>query len=157
MNKGAKVNSCGLEEILKLFEDNISIADINAARYLGKISAAIVKKRTEWNMTQQEFAKHINVSQAMVSKWEGGDYNFSVKALAEIAEKLDLELYINLKSPRNKSDEITGLKEQMYVCGVSPKPQYKKSAKSNIIQFVDKKSYVDKQKNSVYSHELSEM
>ena len=75
----------------------------------------------------------------------------------EIAEKLDLELYINLKSPRNKSDEITGLKEQMYVCGVSPKPQYKKSAKSNIIQFVDKKSYVDKLKNSIYSHELSEM
>lgn len=51
-------------------------------------------------MTQKEFAKHIKVSQGMISKWEGGDYNFSIKSLAEFAEKLDMELYVNLKSPR---------------------------------------------------------
>lgn len=48
-------------------------------------------------MTQKEFVEHIKVSQGMISKWESGDYNFSIKTLAEVAEKLDMELYINLK------------------------------------------------------------
>ncbi len=48
-------------------------------------------------MTQKEFAEHIKVSQGMISKWESGNYNFSIKTLAEVAEKLDMELYINLK------------------------------------------------------------
>lgn len=87
----------GLEDILQLFEDNVSVSDINASRYLGKISAAIVKKRVEMGMTQKQFSEYVGVSQGMVSKWEGGDYNFTIRALAEIAEKLDLELYLNLK------------------------------------------------------------
>lgn len=90
-------NVVGLNEILELFESELSIADINASKYLGKISAAIVKKRIELKMTQKEFAKHMSVSQGMVSKWEGGDCNFTVKTLSEIAERLNLNLYISLK------------------------------------------------------------
>lgn len=65
-------------------------------------------------MTQKEFAEHIKVSQGMISKWESGNYNFSIKTLAEVAEKLDMELYINLnrkqgekeKSFRKKTDAL---------------------------------------------------
>lgn len=115
MDYKIKSDSAKLEDLLQLFGENISAADINASRYLGEISAAIVKKRMELNMTQKEFAKHIKVSQGMISKWEGGDYNFSIKSLAELAEKLDMELYVNLKSPRiKKIEQKTEKKKKVY-------------------------------------------
>lgn len=47
-------------------------------------------------MTQKEFADHMCVSQGMVSKWESGDYNFTIRTLADIAEKLDMDLTVKL-------------------------------------------------------------
>lgn len=96
-----KENVVGLDELFQLFEDKITLADINASKYLGKISAAIVQRRIELKMTQKEFATYVDVSQGMVSKWESGDYNFTVKGLTELAEKLNMELGINFKECAN--------------------------------------------------------
>ena len=101
MSDYMKGDALELTDLLNLFEDDITIADIIASKLLGKVSASIVKKRIELHMTQKEFARYMNVSQGMVSRWEGGDYNFSIKTLAEIAEKLDLELAVNLNPYRN--------------------------------------------------------
>jgi len=83
-----------LNDLFEIFEKNLSASDLIASRVLGKISATIVKTRLEMGMTQKEFAQYLEVSQSMVSKWESADYNFSVKALAEIASKLDFDLRI---------------------------------------------------------------
>lgn len=96
------MNETGLFELLKLFEDDISVSDITASKPLGRISSAIAKKRIDLGMTQKEFAKYMNVSQGMISKWESKDYNFSIKTLAEIAEKLDMELSVNMVPRRSK-------------------------------------------------------
>ncbi len=96
------MNETGLFELLKLFENDISVSDITASKLLGRISSAIAKKRIDLGMTQKEFAKYMNVSQGMVSKWESKDYNFSIKTLAEIAEKLDMELSVNVIPRRSK-------------------------------------------------------
>ena len=157
MDYKIKSDSAKLEDLLQLFGENISAADINASRYLGEISAAIVKKRMKLNMTQKEFAKHIKVSQGMISKWEGGDYNFSIKSLAELAEKLDMELYVNLKSPRIKKIEQKKEKKQAYIYIKSERTIYNKSIKSNIIKFVDKQNYFNEKKKKVYSPESIEM
>lgn len=85
-----------LRELLQIFEENLSTADITSARLLSEISSVIVKSRIDMGMTQKEFAEHMNVSQSMVSKWESSDYNFSIKALAEVASKLDLEVNVRL-------------------------------------------------------------
>ena len=108
--KKNKENSTSLEDLLAMFEDNISIADINASRYLGKISASIVKRRMELKMSQKEFAGYLGVSQGMVSRWEGGDYNFSIKALSEIAEKLDIteDRIIDIKSFKDSNNAAAG-------------------------------------------------
>ncbi|GFI01883.1 hypothetical protein IMSAG049_00055 [Clostridiales bacterium] len=105
MNVNNKFNhdSLGLGDLLELFENDITVSDINSSKILGTISASIVKKRVELNMTQKEFAVYAGVSQGMVSKWEGGDYNFSIKSLVEIAEKLDMELSVNLEVNRRTS------------------------------------------------------
>ena len=53
-------------------------------------------------MTQAEFAKFMGVSQGMISKWESEYYNFTIETLANICEKLDWDMNIELK-PNNDS------------------------------------------------------
>lgn len=96
MSNNSLSDQLGLKDLLQLFEDNVEVSDIIASKVLGSISASIVEKRIQFNMTQKEFAGYMGVSQGMVSKWEGGDYNFTIKTLADIAEKLDLELTVKL-------------------------------------------------------------
>ena len=93
--KGDK-KACSFNDVLDLFEDYLSEADILASGLLAKISTAVVKKRIEMKMTQTQFAEYLKVSQSMVSKWESEDYNFTIKALAEIAVALDLDLKVQL-------------------------------------------------------------
>ena len=141
MEKKNKENSTSLEDLLAMFEDNISIADINASRYLGKISA--------------EFAGYLGVSQGMVSRWEGGDYNFSIKALSEIAEKLELELYINLKPSVKKSKECYIEQKKEYIFA---RDDDKKFSKSNILQFNSKRNHLDNNTIKIINNfELQEM
>ena len=71
---------------------------------LAKISAQIERSRLEKGMTQQEFAKYMGVSQGMISKWESREYNFTIKTLNEICEKINLELTIELQKKCNDSD-----------------------------------------------------
>ena len=71
MSMNHKSNDCTLEDLFNLFEDNIAAEDILSARILGKISSIITKKRLCMQMNQKEFAHYLNVSQSMVSKWEG--------------------------------------------------------------------------------------
>lgn len=155
MEKNNKENSTSLADLLDMFEDNISIADINASRYLGKISASIVKRRMELKMSQKEFAGYLGVSQGMVSRWEGGDYNFSIKALSEIAEKLELELYINLKPPVKKSKECYIEQKKEYIFA---RDDDKKFSKSNILQFNSKRNHLDNNAIKIINNfELQEM
>ena len=155
MEKKNKENSTSLEDLLAMFEDNISIADINASRYLGKISASIVKRRMELKMSQKEFAGYLGVSQGMVSRWEGGDYNFSIKTLSEIAEKLELELYINLKPPVKKSKECYIEQKKEYIFA---RDDDKKFSKSNILQFNSKRNHLDNNTIKIINNfELQEM
>ena len=99
---------CGTEDLLRLFLKDVSVADVIAAKTLSEISSTIVKNRISLEMTQEDFAEFLGVSQSMVSKWESEDYNFSIKGLAQIAEKLDLDLKVRLykKKVRNISNNI---------------------------------------------------
>lgn len=52
------------------------------------IACEFIKYRDENNLTQKDLAKKLNITQAMISKLESGDYNPTVKMLMEIAQKL---------------------------------------------------------------------
>lgn len=65
-------------------------------RDLAFISAAIELRRKSLGMNQKQFASFMGVSQAMVSKWESGEYNFTINTLNEICYKLGLEFDPNL-------------------------------------------------------------
>lgn len=69
------------------------------------IAAKIYLRRKEMGLTQKEFAKLMNVSQVMVSKWEKGDYNFTVRNIAELENKLEIEL-IDVHKPKESFQVI---------------------------------------------------
>lgn len=63
---------------------------IEIDRILVDIASAIILYRVENNLSQKELAKKLDMTQAMISKLESGDYNPTVKMLVEISNKLDL-------------------------------------------------------------------
>ena len=96
--------------------ENKSVAEIKTLVDLAKISASIEAKRIEMNMTQAQFAKYMNVSQGMISKWESREYNFTIKALNEICEKLDLAFEANLEQKSGASElyEFKPMKKSVF-------------------------------------------
>ena len=84
--------------------EEVPESEVKATFVLAKISAQIERSRLEKGMTQQEFAKYMGVSQGMISKWESREYNFTIKTLNEICEKINLELTIDLQKKCNDSD-----------------------------------------------------
>ena len=89
MSKTAKYT---VNDLLALFEDTLSPADVIASKLMAQVSTAITKERIKLGMTQAEFAKHIGVMQSQISRWEHGNYNFSLEKIADIAAKLDLDV-----------------------------------------------------------------
>jgi transcriptional regulator with XRE-family HTH domain len=92
MNKTAK---CDIHDLLELFEDALSPADVLSSKLMAQVSTAITKERLKLRMTQAEFAQHIEVTQSQVSRWERGNYNFSLEKIADIASKLNLDVNIS--------------------------------------------------------------
>ena len=79
--------------------EGISEAEIKTTIELAKISAKIERCRLDLGMTQIEFARFMGVTQGMVSKWESRDYNFTVRSLNEICQKLDITLSVSIEKP----------------------------------------------------------
>lgn len=69
--------------------EGLTEAEVKTAIELAKISARIERCRLDMGMTQQEFAEFLGVTQGMVSKWEGREYNFTIRTLNEICEKVN--------------------------------------------------------------------
>lgn len=91
-------HTCTIEDLFDLFEDSLSPADVLTSKLMAQISTSITKERLKLSMTQTDFANHIGATQSLVSRWEHGDYNFSIRKIAEIAAKLDLDVNITMHS-----------------------------------------------------------
>lgn len=76
-------------EMYDFLSQYISKSDVYASKAIAKISMFILQNRKKMDMTQKAFAKMMGVTQAMVSKWESAEYNFTIENIASIAEKLN--------------------------------------------------------------------
>lgn len=65
------------------------------------LACKIINYRIENNLTQKNLAEKLEITQAMVSKIERGDYNPSVEFLFNISKKLGLKLIIELRKTEN--------------------------------------------------------
>ncbi len=107
------------EEILTNPWDLIEeIADDETKEYfelddiLIDISLKIINYRINNNLTQQQLAEKLGISQAMVSKLESGDYNPTIEQLWKISKKLGWNFKIILGKETeaqiwNINDELT--------------------------------------------------
>lgn len=84
--------------------DGISEAEVKTIVELAKLSAKIERCRLDLGMTQKEFANYMGVTQGMVSKWESREYNFTIRSLNEICQKLGLTLSMNMEQPCSNTD-----------------------------------------------------
>lgn len=62
-----------------------------------EISAKIFDYRKDNGLTQKKLAEVLGITQAMVSKLESGEYNFTIEQLWKIAKKLGWTLSVNLE------------------------------------------------------------
>ena len=72
---------------------------------LNNISVALVDYRIAHHLSQKQLADKLGMSQAMISKYESGDNNFSLKTLFELLGKLkiDFDLHIGKESDAGES------------------------------------------------------
>ena len=80
--------------------------DTNEARYyeaLNNIAIAVAEYRYNHSMSQASLAADIGVSQAMISKYESGDYNISLKAAFELLDKLRLKVALTIEPEDEES------------------------------------------------------
>ncbi len=90
----SKISKCDINNLLTLFEDVLSPAEVLSSKLMAQVSTAFTRERLKLRLTQSEFAKYIGVTQSQISRWEHGDYNFSLEKIADIASKLNLDVNI---------------------------------------------------------------
>lgn len=95
-------NNYAREVLSEYISSHLSRAEIASAEIMGLVSAAIIKYRAERDWNQKEMAEFMDVSQSMISKWESGMYNFTIFALTEICEKLEISLSVALGKQRTE-------------------------------------------------------
>lgn len=70
------------------------------------IACKIINYRLDNNMTQKDLAKELDVTQEMVSKIEGGEYNPSVGFLFKISKKLGWKFNITFEENNTSDSKI---------------------------------------------------
>ena len=81
-----------VDELVNLITDGMTEEEAALDIMSIDVSVAIASKRIDMGMTQKEFSEYMGVSQALVSKWESGEANFTLKTLAQIAAKLGIKV-----------------------------------------------------------------
>ncbi|MEN6420218.1 MAG: helix-turn-helix transcriptional regulator [Clostridiaceae bacterium] len=102
------------KELASYIEANLTKATIAGEIAKAEIASEIMKSRLKKGMNQKEFAQYMNVSQAMISKWESGECNFSISTICEICDKLSLVFSIEITAIEQycitkTSDEWSGI------------------------------------------------
>lgn len=86
-----------MSDLLNLFEDSVKPSEVIEARAIAQVTTSIIKERKRLGLDQKEFANKLGVSQSLISRWENGNSNFTIKSLSEIAAKLDMCLDVKIR------------------------------------------------------------
>lgn len=71
--------------------DRELLTEIEYNEILFIISKELVNYRDQNNLKQEELADKLNISQVMISKMESGKYNYTIKSLVKLWNKLSTE------------------------------------------------------------------
>lgn len=83
-------------------EDMIGLYDIQY-----DVSMKIYNYRSSKKWSQKKLAEILGISQAMVSKLESGEYNFTIEQLWKISSKLGWDLSISFEESTSESYSVS--------------------------------------------------
>ena len=86
------------DELILALGKDLSDEDLALALIKGEIAGEIALRRVELGMSQAEFARHMGVTQELVSHWENGEVDIMLSALVSIASRLGIEMQPVFKS-----------------------------------------------------------
>jgi transcriptional regulator with XRE-family HTH domain len=88
--------------------DNLTQEEKDYEKLMASISEKLITERKKRKLTQGDFANLLGVKQSMVSKWESGEYNFSLRIVNKIFSKLNMKVNMTFSENgfinNNKSD-----------------------------------------------------
>lgn len=87
------------EEESREFKQEMAVENL-----LVDIACEFINFRVKNKMSQKDLAEKLQITQAMVSKLESGEYNPTVKMLFEIAQKLSWKFSIQFESSMRNSE-----------------------------------------------------
>jgi transcriptional regulator with XRE-family HTH domain len=89
-----------LNDAMSFFDDEKPefFEEMDIELLLVDLASEFIKYRVAKKMSQKDLAKMLDISQAMVSKLESGDYNPTIKFLWEICQKLDWDFDLRLNT-----------------------------------------------------------
>lgn len=70
----------------------LSNSEIKTGDILAQIALQILNYRKEHSLSQKELAEQLGVSQALVSRWERAEHNFTIENLVRNFDKLGIEV-----------------------------------------------------------------
>ena len=106
------------QSVIEYFSQKLEKPIENYAGYmstkaLDEFSLQLVNYRNDHHMNQKDLAKEIGVSQPMVSQYESGTNNITVKRLCEICEKIGVRVRINYEEA---DQPVSGKTFGLYCC-----------------------------------------
>lgn len=84
-------------KLLSALSEELSDEDLRFAGIASDLAVQLTAKRVDLGLSQRDLADLLGTTQATVAKWENADYDFRVKTLIDISQKLDLPLTISFK------------------------------------------------------------
>lgn len=91
------INDLADSETKELFELDDILTDI---------SLKLINYRISNSMTQKQLAKRLEISQAMISKLESGEYNPTIELLWKLSKKLEWKLIVDLREKVSLTEQI---------------------------------------------------
>lgn len=76
-------------------------------KIIAEIAVKIKTERLKRGLSQKEFADFMKVTQGMVSRWESAEYNFSLKSIVEIFDKLGVNFGVSFDEETAKVKNTT--------------------------------------------------
>ena len=80
-------------------------AGYTTAKALDEFSALLVDYRIKNHMTQADLADMLGIRQPMVSQYEAGTNNITVKRLCELCEKIGVRISLSYEDTAKQKDE----------------------------------------------------
>ena len=113
MSRKGKNIDISSENFLMQIAEHMSAAEVKASLIMSDIASGITEYQMNHSLDQKQMAELLGVSQPMISKYESGSYNYTIKSLCKLAEQMNFEINLQFKNTQELPQMITSTSQRM--------------------------------------------